>query len=237
MTAHNSANVGDIAKTVIMPGDPMRAKYIAENFLTNVKIVSDVRGIACYTGYYKNKEISVMAHGMGMPSAGIYAYELFKFYEVEKIIRLGTCGTNNPSVHLLDILLANSSYTPSNYALTFNSLDIHIIDASHDLNDKILDKAYDENIPVTLGNILTSDCFDWYIENLDAFNDRLPKNLDFMGIEMESFAIFYIAKVLKKEAACLLTVVDSHYEETELKDDEIEKAIDDMTMLALDSIV
>lgn len=237
MTVHNEAKKEEIAKTVLMAGDPLRVKSIAIKYLENARLVNSIRGMYAYTGTYKGHEVTVMGHGMGMPSAGIYAYELFKFYEVEKIIRLGTCGTNNPSVHLLDILLANSSYTPSNYALTFNSLDIHIIDASHDLNDKILDKAYDENIPVTLGNILTSDCFDWYIENFDAFNDRLPKNLDFMGVEMESFAIFYIAKVLKKEAACLLTVVDSHYEETKLKDDEIEKAIDDMTMLALDSIV
>ena len=237
MTAHNEAKKEDIAKTVLMAGDPLRVKSIAIKYLENARLVNGVRGMYAYTGTYKGHEVTVMAHGMGMPSAGIYVYELFKFYEVEKIIRLGTCGTNNPSVHLLDILLANSSYTPSNYASTFNNLDIHIIDGSARLNDLILDKAYEMNIPVTLGNILTSDCFDWYIEDLEAFNEKLPKNLDFMGIEMESFAIFYIAKVLKKEAACLLTVVDSHQEEREITDEEVEKRVDDMTILALESIV
>ena len=237
MTVHNEAKKEDIAKIVLMAGDPLRVKSIAIKYLENARLVNQVRGMYAYTGTYKGVEVTVMGHGMGMPSAGIYVYELFKFYEVEKIIRLGTCGTNNSSVHLLDIILANSSYTPSNYALTFNNLDIHIIDASHNLNDLILDKAYEKNIPVTLGNVLTSDCFDWYIENLDAFNEKLPKNLNFMGIEMESFAIFYIAKVLKKEATSLLTVVDSHNEENEVSADEIEKRIDDMTILALDSIV
>ncbi len=237
MTVHNEAKKEDISKVVLMAGDPLRVKNIATKYLDNARLVNSIRGMYAYTGTYKNHEITVMAHGMGMPSAGIYVYELFKFYEVEKIIRLGTCGTNNPYVHLLDIILANSSYTPSNYAMTFNNRDIHIIDASRNLNDIILDKAYEKNIPVTLGNILTSDCFDWYIQNIDEFNARLPKNLDFMGVEMEAFAIFYIAKVLKKEATCLLTVVDSHNEEKELSKEAIEKRIDDMTILALESVV
>lgn len=237
MTVHNEAKKENIAKTVLMAGDPLRVKKISEKYLDNPKLVNKVRGMYAYTGFYKNKKVTIMAHGMGMPSAGIYVYELFKYYDVEKIIRLGTSGSNNPSVHLLDIILANSSYTPSNYALTFNNLDVHIASASHNLNEKILDNANKKNIEVTLGNVLTSDCFDWYIQDLDEFNKKIPSNLNIMGVEMESFAIFYIAKFLKKEAACLLTIVDSHYDKKDISQEEINSKIEDMTTLALDSIV
>ncbi len=237
MTVHNEAKKEDIAKIVLMAGDPERVKMIAEKYLEDKRLVNSVRGMYAYTGTYKGTSITVMAHGMGMPSAGIYAYELYKFYEVEKIIRLGTCGTNNKHVNLLDIILVNSSYTLSNYALTFNNLDIHIIDSSNNLNNIIMDKSFEMKIPVTLGNVLTSDCFDWYIQNPNEFNERLPKNFNFMGIEMESFAIFYIAKVLHKEAACLLTVVDSHFDDDKLEKEDINKKIDDMTIIALESIV
>ena len=111
MPVHNNAEIGEIAKTVLMPGDPLRAKYIAENFLDEYKLVNDVRNIFAYTGKYKGKEISIMASGMGMPSMGIYAYELYKFYGVENIIRIGSCGVYVPDIELLDILLVNKSYT------------------------------------------------------------------------------------------------------------------------------
>ena len=237
MSAHNEARKEDISKTVLMAGDPLRVKSIATKYLENAKLVNSVRGMYAYTGTYKGHKITVMAHGMGMPSAGIYVYELYKFYDVERIIRLGTCGSNNPSIHLLDILLADSSYTLGNYALTFNNSDAHLADSSKALNDIILHKSDEKNIPVTLGNVLTSDCFDWYIQDIDEFNKKLPKNLNFVGIEMESFAIFYIAKVLKREAACLLTVVDSHYDKKKITKEEIERQIDKMTILALDSVV
>ena len=237
MTIHNEAKKGDIAKIVLMAGDPERVKNIANKYLENPKLVNKVRGMYAYTGTYKGREVSVMAHGMGMPSAGIYAYELYKFYGVEKIIRLGTCGSNDPHVKLLDILLAHTSYTPGNYAYTFNGENVHQINSSKELTGKILRCAKEKKIPVILGNILTSDCFDWYIQNLSEFNKRLPKNLNLIGIEMESFAIFYIAKVLKKEAACLLTVVDSHYDKTEIKKSELNKQIEKMTILALNSIL
>ena len=237
MTVHNEAKKEDIAKIVLMAGDPDRVKMIAEKYLDNKRLVNSVREMYAYTGTYKNVKITVMAHGMGMASAGIYVYELYKFYGVEKIIRLGTCGTDNKNVNLLDILLVNNSYTLSNYALTFNNEDIHIVPSSNNLNNIILDKSFEKKIPVTLGNVLTCDCFDWYIQTKDEFNNRLPKNLNLMGIEMESFAIFYIAKVLHKEASCLLTVVDSHYHEEKLEKEDINKKIDDMTIIALDSIV
>ena len=117
-TPHNEANLGDIAKTVIMPGDPLRAKYIAENFMTDIKLVNSVRGIYAYTGKYKGKEITVMASGMGMPSMGIYSYELYKFYNVENIIRIGSCGSYKPELKLFDIVLAENTFSEGNFALT-----------------------------------------------------------------------------------------------------------------------
>ena len=237
MTIHNEAKKENISKTVIMAGDPLRVKKIATKYLEDAKLVNKVRGMYAYTGTYKGKKVTVMAHGMGMPSAGIYVYELYKHYGVEKIIRIGTCGSNNSKIHLLDILVASNSYTPSNYAYTFNSDDVHLVGASKELTGKILRQSKEKKIPVILGNILTSDCFDWYIQDLKSFNERLPKNLDLLGIEMESFAIFYIAKVLRREAACLLTVVDSHFDKKEITKSEFNKQIEKMTVLALNSIL
>ena len=133
-TPHNEANKGEIAKTVIMPGDPLRAKYIVENFFDDYKLVNEVRGIYTYTGNYKGKEISVMAHGMGMPSVGIYTYELYKFYDVENIIRIGSCGGYKPELKLFDIILSENVFSESNYAFTLNNDDCHIINSSNELN-------------------------------------------------------------------------------------------------------
>ena len=126
-TPHNEANLGDIAKTVIMPGDPLRAKYIAENFLDNYKLVNSVRGIFAYTGKYKGKELTIMASGMGMPSMGIYSYELYKYYGVENIIRIGSCGSYKPELKLFDIILAENVFSEGNFALTLNNEDCHIV--------------------------------------------------------------------------------------------------------------
>ena len=129
-TLHNEANIGEIAKTVIMPGDPLRAKYIAENFLEDYKLVNSVRGMYAYTGTYKGKEITVMAHGMGMPSIGIYCYELYKVYGVENIIRIGSCGAYLPELKLFDIVLSENVFSESNFALTLNNEDCHIVSAN-----------------------------------------------------------------------------------------------------------
>ena len=147
-TPHNEANKGDFAKTVVMPGDPLRAKYIAENFLNNYKLVNQVRGMYAYTGTYKGKEITVMAHGMGMPSVGIYTYELFKIYGVENIIRIGSCGGYKPELKLFDIILTENVFSESNYALTLNNDNCHIVSSNSDLNSIIEDTAKDSNINV-----------------------------------------------------------------------------------------
>ena len=137
MTAHNEAKVGEIAKVVIMPGDPLRAKYIAENFLEDFKLVNSVRNIFAYTGMYKGKKITVMASGMGMPSMGIYCYELYKFYGVETIIRVGSCGVYVDGIDLLDTILVNGSYTLGNFARNYNNKDVKFVEADDELNKKI----------------------------------------------------------------------------------------------------
>ena len=236
-TPHNNANIGEIAKTVIMAGDPLRIKSIAEKYLENAKLVNTTRGMYAYTGTYKGKEVSLMAHGMGMPSAGIYVYELFKYYEVEKIIRIGTCGAYKEDINLLDILLVDKSYTESNYAYTLNNEHVNITYSSKELNKKLLETADKLNIKVRVGDIISSDCFDWYMTDLNKFLDRVPNYLKILGAEMESFAIFYIANMFKKEASCLLTVVDSHYKKENISSEDREKSLDKMTLIALESIL
>ncbi|MBQ9298561.1 MAG: purine-nucleoside phosphorylase [Clostridia bacterium] len=233
MTPHIEAKKGEIAKTVLMPGDPLRAKYIAENFLENVKLVNKVRNIFAYTGTYKGKEITVMASGMGMPSMGIYAYELYKVYEVENIIRIGSCGGYGEDLQLFDTILAESSYSEGNFAYTFNSEDCHLAEASKELNEIIENVAKEQNIKYVKGNVLCSDCFDLYIPKLQQLLDRIPK--DIIAAEMESFALFYLANYLNKKAACLLTVVDIPTKQNQVSAEDREKALKDMIILALES--
>ena len=236
MTIHCNAKKEDIEKTVLMPGDPLRAKYIAENFLTNVRLVNTVRNMLAYTGEYKGKKVTVFSSGMGMPSMGIYCYELYKFYDVEKIIRIGSCGVYTPDIDLLDTLLVDTTYTEGNFAYEWNSEDCHIMEASKELNNNIEEVAKKLNIHYTKGNTLCSDCFDGYLDNLDALLNRLPKNLNIIGAEMEAFALFYIAKYLNKKAACLLTVVDSLAKKQSSTAEEREKSLNNMIKLALESI-
>lgn len=236
-TAHNEANVGDIAKTVIMSGDPLRIKAIAEKYLENYRLVNQIRGEYAYTGTYKGKELTVMSHGMGMPSAGIYFYELFKLYGVDKIIRLGSCGAYTDDIEVLDIILVEKSYTESNYAYTLNNEHVSICESTKEVNEKIESIAKERNVKIVKANACTTDCFDWYMSDPSKFQDRLPKELNLKVAEMESFALFYIAKLLKKEAACLLTVVDSHAKKKELSAEERQTSVDNMTVLALDSIL
>ena len=234
-TPHNSANLGDIAKTVIMPGDPLRAKYIAENFLENYKLVSSVRNMFAYTGNYKGKEITVMAHGMGMPSIGIYCYELYKFYEVENIIRIGSCGSYDKDLKLFDIILSENVFSESNFALTFNNDNCHQISASKEINDIIKQVSDKLNIPIYPGNTVCTDCFDLYMTDVNQFLARVPNSFNPMGAEMEAFALFYIAKVLNKKASCLMSVVDSKYIKNVATAEEREKGLNNMIILALES--
>ena len=235
-TVHNKANVGDIASTVIMSGDPLRIKAIAEKYLDNYRLVNDIRNIYADTGTYKGKEVTVMAHGMGIPSMGIYAYELFNLYGVEKIIRLGTCGDFDGKHNLLDIVLVDKSYTESNYAYEFNESKVNCVSSDGELNKKIEEVALSNNINITRCNVLSSDVFDWYVKDFNRFYSRLPKELNLEVAEMESFALFYLAYVFKKKAACILTVADSHFKKEELSAEARQESVDKMTILALESI-
>lgn len=237
MTPHINAKDGEIAKTVLAPGDPLRAKYIAENYLKNYKLVNTVRNILAYTGTYKGKEITVFSTGMGMPSMGIYCYELYKFYGVENIIRIGSCGAYDENLNMFDTILVNASYTEGNFAKALNNLDIHYIEASKNLNKTLKQVAIENEIELKEQNVLCSECFDYYIENLPALLERIPKEYHITAAEMESFALFYTAKYLQKNAACLLTVVDSHAKKQEATSEQREKSLNDMIKIALDSAI
>ena len=236
-TPHNEANKGDFAKTVIMPGDPLRAKYIAENFLDDYKLVNQVRGMLAYTGTYKGKEISIMAHGMGMPSVGIYSYELFKFYDVENIIRIGSCGGYKPELKLFDIVLSKNVFSESNYALTLNNDDCHIVSSSKELNSIIENTAKETNTNIISGNTVSTDCFDVYMTDVNKFIKRLPENFNPVSVEMEAFDLFYNAKLLNKKASCLMSVVDSKFIKNVATAKERQTGLNNMIKLALDSAI
>lgn len=237
MPIHCNAKKEDIAKTVLMPGDPLRAKYIAENFLENAKLVNTVRNMLAYTGTYKGKEITVFSHGMGMASMGIYCYELYKFYDVENIIRIGSCGAYSEDLNIFDTILVDKSYTEGNFAYEWNEKDCHLIESSEFLNEIIESTAKEINIPYIKGNTLCSDCFDGYLESIPNLIKRFPKELNIIGAEMEAFALFYMAHYLGRQASCLLTVVDSHYKKQEISSEEREKSLNNMITLALESAI
>ena len=234
-TPHNKANLGDIANIVIMPGDPLRAKYIVENFFDSYTLVNDIRGIYTYTGNYKGKQISVMASGMGIPSMGIYSYELFHFYDVDYIIRIGTCGSLIPNLNLLDMILVNQAYTESNYALSLDNKNIHLVAADTNLNHLIKETAQKSNINYYEGNTLCNECFDPYIPDIDAMFARMPKELNLCACEMEAFSLFYNAQREGKHASCLLNVVDSLTDSKSLSSEERQNGLNTMIKLALDS--
>ena len=235
-TPHNNAEIGQIAKNVIMPGDPNRAKLIAEKYLKNYKLVNDVRGIYAFTGTYKDKEVTIMASGMGMPSMGIYSYELFKFYGVDNIIRIGSCGAMVPELDMFDVILCNEVFTEGNYALTFASENCHIVKPSTSLNKKIINTAKNKNQKLVVGNTICTEVFDEYIINLDGYKSRIPADFHPISTEMEAFALLYNAHKLGKNASCLMTVVDSTFKNVHASSEEREQGLSKMIELALDSI-
>ena len=235
-TPHIEANVGDIKKKVLMPGDPLRAKYIAEKYLTDVTIVNNVRNMTAYTGKYKGVDITIFPSGMGMPSMSIYSYELFNFYNVDKIIRIGTSGANKATVHIGDVVLATSSFSLSTIANLFDECYEKEIESSHLLNENIEEIANSLNININKGKIITTDIFDVYVDK-DKYYSHYPKDLDTLASEMEAYILFFMARKFNKDATCLLTVVDSKYEDKELTSEEREKSLDDMIILALEAII
>ena len=230
MTPHNEAKKNEIAPLVIMPGDPLRAKYFAKKFLKRAKLVNKVRGVFAYTGYYKNKRVTIMASGMGMPSIAIYATELFKFYGVEKIIRVGTCGALKEEIPLNQIILSKSSFTTSSFAKELSGRSKNLETASSILNKNILDNAKKYNINILTGKVNTSDIF--YTE----YDDKKIKKENPLAVEMETFALLYIAKRLKKEATAILTVSDNIITGKELSSKERQQTLIDSFLLALESL-
>ncbi len=237
MPIHCTAQKEDIKKTVLMPGDPLRAKYIAENFLENARLVNSIRNMLAYTGTYKGKEITVFASGMGMPSMGIYCYELYKFYDVENIIRIGSCGSYDTSLKVLDTILVEKTYTEGNFAYEWSGTECHIAKPDENLNNIIKQTSKNITIPLVEATTLCNDCFDGYIEDFQSYFNRFPKDLNITACEMEAFALFYMAKYLNKKAACLLTVVDSPYSKEILTSEQREKSLNNMITLALESAI
>lgn len=209
-TPHNRAENGDFAKTVLMPGDPLRAQFIAETFLESPRLVTDVRGMLGYTGTYQGRPVSVMGSGMGMPSIGIYSYELYTQYGVESIIRIGSAGSYTEKARLFDVVLATGAYSESSYAATQSGDSSDIQRPSEALNAALRRSAGAQGIPLIEGIIHSSDVF--YRQPSDqtpTYWERLRDEKGCLAVEMESFALFHNAKVLGKHAACLLTISDS----------------------------
>ena len=206
-TAHNSAKTGDFAKTVLMPGDPLRAKYIAETYLENPRQVTAVRNMFGYTGTYKGKEISVMGGGMGMPSIGIYSYELFNFYDVDQIIRIGSAGALQDHMKLMDVVIGMGACTDSNYAYQYGLPGTFAPIADYELMNKAIETAKRQGTNVVVGNVLSSDVF----YNADpTVNDRW-RSMGVLAVEMEAAALYMNAAKAKKKALCMLTISDHIY--------------------------
>ena len=230
MSTHIESKLEDISSVVLMPGDPKRCEYIARKFLANSKIVNNVRGMTAYTGFYKSKKITVFPSGMGCPSMGIYSYELFKEYDVDTIIRIGTMG-GYTDLKLKDIVLVDNSITNSNYGKFLCNYPNININGDMELNNIILNTSKELGLNIYNGNIYSSDVF--YEQNND-FKDKVAK-YNVLGVEMESFALFTNAKLLNKKAATLLMVSDSFIYPDKLSSLEREQGLDNLITLALET--
>lgn len=229
-TPHNAAKPGDIAKTVLMPGDPLRAKYIAETYLEDAVCFNTVRNMFGYTGTYHGKQVSVMGGGMGMPSIGIYSYELFHFYDVDQIIRIGSAGGISDKVHLRDLVIGMGASTNSNYASQYNLPGTFAPIADFSLLRRAVEAAEKKQVPVAVGNILSSDIF--YTEDKTA-NDQWKK-MQILCVEMEAAALYMNAASAGKKALCMLTISDHLYTGEELSAQERQTSFHDMMEVALE---
>lgn len=232
-TPHNTAKIGDIARTVIMPGDPLRAEYIAETYLDNVRKFNSVRNIYGYTGIYKDVELSVMASGMGMPSMGIYSYELFKFYDVDTIIRIGSAGTISDKVDLRDIVLAMGTCTDSNYAMQYSLPGLYAPIADFGLLHTAYEQAGLYGIWTEVGNVVSTDVF--YNDNTE-YNKSWSK-MNVLAVEMESAALYMNAARLSKRALAMFTISDNLLNGESLSVKERQEGFDDMIKLSLETAV
>ncbi len=231
MTPHNEAKKGDIKDTVLMPGDPLRAKYIAENFLTDVKQFNAVRNMFGYSGKYKGKELSVMGSGMGIPSIGIYAHELYEQYDVKNIIRVGSCGAYSKDLKLFDLVIAMGASSDSNFAHQFNLPGTISAICDFDLLRKAVTSAEKLDMNVRVGNVFSSDIF--YNSNEDEW--KRWEELGILAVEMECYGLYLTAQKLGKKALGILTVSDSFHLKEQTTPKEREKSFNDMILVALES--
>lgn len=232
-TPHIEAKEGDFAKTVLMPGDPLRAKFIAETYLENVKCVNQVRGMLAFTGTYKGKEISVMGSGMGMPSIGIYSYELFNFFGVDNIIRIGSAGAIQDDIKLMDVVIGMGASMVSDYVEQFGCPGHLAPLADYHLLSTAVESAKDLGIEVRVGNILSEDAF---------YNDRPNskdafKKMGVLAVEMESGALYLNAARAGKHALCILTISDHIYRPEELTSEERQLGFGKMIEIALETAI
>lgn len=227
-TPHNSANIDDFAKTVLMPGDPLRAKFIAENFLEDPVLVNGVRGINGYTGMYNGKIVSVMASGMGIPSIGIYSYELFNFYNVENIIRIGSAGAISDEVNLRDIVIGQGACTNSNYASQFNLPGTYAPIASYKLLKQAVDFAQEAGVNYKVGNLFSSDTF---YDDAASLSDW--RKMGVLAVEMESAALYMNAARASKNALCICTISDCPFTGESCTAEERQNTFTDMMEIAL----
>ena len=228
-TPHISAKKEDIAKTVLMPGDPLRSEFIAKNFLTNPVLVNDVRGVHGYTGEYNGKKVTVMASGMGQPSIGIYSYELYNFYDVDAIIRVGTCGSFHPDLHARDIIVAMGACTNGNYAMQYKLPGTFAPIADFDLVRRAVEECEKAGVNYKVGNIFSSDIF------YDEANSGMDwAKMGVLGVEMESAALYCNAARAGKKALCICTVSDSFiYPEENTTAEERQNSFTAMMKIAL----
>ncbi len=224
---------GLIAKTVLMPGDPLRAEYIANTYLKDVVKFNNVRGMYGFTGTFNGKKISVMGSGMGMPSIGIYSYELFKFYGVEEIIRIGSAGAYDPNLNLFDVVIAKEAYSESSYALVQGGEKRDVLEGSKELSKRLLEIAKELNIPTHYKRIHSSDVF--YREG-ESIVKKMYEEKECVCVEMESFALFHNANMLGKKAACVLTISDSLVTHAETTSLERQTAFNQMIQIALNIV-
>jgi purine-nucleoside phosphorylase len=229
-TPHNEAKTGDIAKTVLMPGDPLRAKFIAETYLEDVVCFNNVRNMLGYTGTYKGKKVSVMGGGMGMPSIGIYSYELYHFYDVDNIIRIGSAGGIAEDVKLRDIVIGMGASTNSSYANQYQLPGTYAPIADYGLLRKAVEAAEKMNIKTIVGNVLSSDTF--YDDNKDA--NTLWRKMNILAVEMEAAALYMNAARAGKKALCILTVSDHVFTGESLSAEDRQLTFKDMMEIALE---
>ncbi len=229
-TPHNEAGSGDIAKTVLMPGDPLRAKFIAETYLEDVVCFNKVRNMFGYTGSYKGKKVSVMGSGMGMPSIGIYSYELFHFYDVDNIIRIGSAGGIAEHVKLRDIVIGMGASTNSNFAAQYKLPGTFAPIADFNLLRKAVEVAEKLNIKTVVGNVLSSDTF--YDDNEEA--NSLWRKMNILAVEMEAAALYMNAARAGKQALCILTISDHVFTGESLSSQDRQLTFREMMEIALE---